>query len=169
MNILLWFIPILLKKTWPVDFIWSNFPIYHCIAIYVWDDQRGNRDRQTMVMCLVSVLGFRLTHNFISRGGTSHEDWRYADMRNKLGKSFWFASLFDVFLGQSIFLWRASLSFYGAMTKSTHIFYLDSIAFGLTLLSILLEMISDIQMNNFISLKKENKTDKVIIDTCSWK
>lgn len=168
-NILLWFISIPLGKTWPVDFIWSNFPIYHCVAIYVRDEQRGSRDRQMMVMCLVCVWGFRLTHNFISRGGIGHEDWRYADMRNKFGKYFWFVSLFSVFLGQSIFLWGASLSFYSAMTKSTPISYRDWISFGLTLLSILLEAISDIQMNNFISLKKEKKTDKVIIDTGLWK
>jgi len=168
-NVLLWLISIPLGKTWPVDFIWSNFPIYNCIAIYVRDEKRGNRDRQMMVMCLVCVWGFRLTHNFISRGGIGHEDWRYADLRTKCGKYFWFVSLFSVFLFQSIFLWGASLSLYGAMTKPKPIAYQDWMAFGLTLSSILLEAISDIQMNDFISLKKEKKTNKVIIDTGLWK
>jgi len=168
-NVVLWLISIPLRKTWPVDFIWSNFPICQCIAIYVRNKPSGNQDRQMMVMCLICIWGFRLTHNFISRGGIGHEDWRYADMRMKFGKYFWFVSFFSVFLAQSVFLWGACLSLYSAISKSAPITYQDWIAFSLTLSAILLETISDIQMNNFISLRKEKKTDKVIMDTGLWK
>lgn len=170
-NLLLWLVSIPLGKTWPVDLIWSNFPIYQCIAIYVRDrdKERGNRDRQLMVFCLVCVWGFRLTHNFVARGGIGHEDWRYADMRTMIGKYFWIVSLFSVFFAQSVFLWGGSLSLHGALTEPTPINYQDWIAFGVTLCSILLEAISDIQMNDFIAARKEKKTDKVVIDTGVWK
>ena len=90
-------------------------------------------------------------------------------MRARFGpRHFWWVSLFSVFLGQSVFLFGASLSLYGALTKPTPLVGRDWIAFGITLGSILLEAISDIQMDRFINQKKEKRTDKVIIDTGLW-
>ena len=168
-NVFLWLVSLPFGTTWPVDLVWSNFPIYTCIAICVRDEEeRGNRDRQLMVVCLVCVWGFRLSHNFVARGGIGHEDWRYADMRVRIGRWFWFVSFFSVFLGQCVFLWSGTLSLYGALTTPAPIGSLDWIALVVTLFSILLEAISDIQMNNFIALRKEKKTDKVVIDTGVW-
>ena len=34
LNVLLWLRSLYLTKTWPVDFIWSNLPIYQATVIY---------------------------------------------------------------------------------------------------------------------------------------
>jgi len=121
-----------------------------------------------MVLCLVCVWGFRLTHNFVARGGIGHEDWRYADMRVQCGKLFWLVSLVSVFLGQSVFLWGGCLSLYGAMTKPTPLVVRDWIALVVTLGAILLEALADIQMNDFVSARREKKTKKVILEVGLW-
>jgi steroid 5-alpha reductase family enzyme len=82
---------------------------------------KKNEDLQPHLILLIAICfwGFRLTFNFVNRGniyiymyvyyiinntscnigGIGHEDWRYAAMREKIGYSFWFFSLFLVFLG----------------------------------------------------------------------
>ena len=68
--------------------------------------------RQLITCVLVALWGYRLTHNFVARGGIGHEDWRYADMRRQFGAHFWWISLFSVFLGQTLFLFAACLPLY---------------------------------------------------------
>jgi len=169
-NVCLWLTSIYLNKTWPVDVIWSNYPIYRCLATYIRPLGRlGNQDRQTMVICLIVIWGLRLTHNFISRGGIGDEDWRYADQRKAIGpRWFWLVSLVSVFLAQSLFLFGATLPIHGAVTNPSAITCVDWIAFGVTLSSILLETVSDLQMNHFISSKREKRTDEVIMNTGLW-
>ena len=102
-NVFLWIVSLILGKTWPVDFIWSGWPPVQCLII-LW---RGGGDggicaRQQFVCVLVALWGYRLTHNFVIRGGIGHEDWRYTDMRTQFGKHFWWVSLFSVFIGREL-------------------------------------------------------------------
>ena len=48
-NVLLWLVSLPLGKTWPVDFIWSNWPIYQASMIYARSGTSGDKDRQIMV------------------------------------------------------------------------------------------------------------------------
>ena len=73
-NIILWIISLFLGKTWPVDFIWSGYPPLMCVRILVGNAESGLRGRQLIVVSLVAVWAFRLTHNFVARGGIGHED-----------------------------------------------------------------------------------------------
>ena len=60
LNVVLWLVSLPLGKTWPVDFIWSNWPIYQAAMIYSRSDGvDGDKDRQVLVFCLVCVWGFR--------------------------------------------------------------------------------------------------------------
>ena len=121
-NILLWLVSLPLGKVWPVDFIWSSWPLVQCIIILArafpqW--QSGEAEVRRLLTCvLVAVWGWRLTCNFIARGGIGHEDWRYANMRRQLGRHFWWASLFSVFLGQTVFVFGPCLALYGALLGS---------------------------------------------------
>ena len=88
-NVLLWLVSLVLGKTWPVDFIWSNFPLVLCARVILSNRGAGLRERQLLVCTVVAVWGYRLTHNFVARGGIGHEDWRYVDMRRQFGAHFW--------------------------------------------------------------------------------
>ena len=70
-NTLLWVASLVLGKCWPVDFIWSNWPIAQAIVIYARaGDAEGECTRRLCVFSLVCVWGCRLTLNFVSHGGT---------------------------------------------------------------------------------------------------
>jgi len=121
-----------------------------------------------MVFCLVCVWGFRLTNNFYARGGIGHEDWRYTDMREKFGKNFWWVSLFSVFLGQTIFLFLPCLSLYGAIESEDPLEALDWVGGAIMFLGIMLETVSDQQMNDFIERKKIGKVTDPVIHEGLW-
>ena len=157
-NILLWLISLPLGKTWPVDLIWSNWPVYQAVAIYVRSrggGACGTADRQVLTLSLVCVWGFRLTSNFCSRGGIGGEDWRYADMRRKLGGHFWWVSLFAVFLGQTAFLFLPCLSLYGALGElpgaGAPLGTADWAGGAVSLAGIALEAAADGQMDAFLA------------------
>ena len=106
---------------------------------------------------LVAVWGWRLTLNFIVRGGIGHEDWRYADMRAQFGRHFWWASLFTVFLGQTIFIFAPCLSLYAALSPGgAPLSALDALGVGCAAGSILVEAASDTQMDAFQAARRES-------------
>eukprot|EP00966_Prymnesium_polylepis_P232094 5369368-Prymnesium_polylepis.1 len=131
-NVTLWLASLRLGKTWPVDFIWSSWPMLHCISIVVRAaPEGGDLARRLCVCALVALWGVRLTLNFVLRGGVGHEDWRYTAMRSQFGAQFWWISLFSVFIGQSFFMFAACLPLYGALlSPSPGLQAADGIAAG---------------------------------------
>lgn len=166
-NVALWLISLPLGKTWPVDFIWSGFPPVLC-CIIISRSAFGECARQILVCILVFLWGFRLTQNFVTRGGIGHEDWRYTNMRTQFGANFWWISLFSVFIGQTIFLFAACLPLYGALTAPGALDAIDALGAAVGAGAILLEAVSDAQMDAFQARKREHKTDAVIIDSGLW-
>ena len=121
------------------------------------------------MLCLLCVWGFRLTNNFYARGGIGNEDWRYVDMREKFGKHFWWISLFSVFLGQTVFLFLPCLSLYGAIESEESLGVLDWVGGATMFVAIMLETVSDQQMNNFIDRKKAGFTTEPVISEGLWR
>jgi steroid 5-alpha reductase family enzyme len=70
-NTALWCLSLLLGKTWPVDFIWSSWPIAHA-AWLIATAERPPTARSAVVVALVTIWGLRLTSNFVRRGGIGH-------------------------------------------------------------------------------------------------
>ena len=67
--VLLWLVSLRLGKTWPVDFIWSGWPLLQCALIIARDPHGGLFARRALTCTLVALWGGRLTYNFVSRGG----------------------------------------------------------------------------------------------------
>jgi steroid 5-alpha reductase family enzyme len=150
-NFALWLVSLPLQKTWPVDFIWSCWPPLQCALILMQPSasEGGVTERQAAIVALTALWGCRLTYNFVARGGIGHEDWRYTDMRRQFGSQFWWVSLFSVFLGQTVFLFAACVSLYGALASPLPVGPLDASASALALFAIALEALSDVQMDHF--------------------
>ena len=110
----------------------------------------------------------RLTCNFVARGGIGHEDWRYANMRRQLGRHFWWASLFSVFLGQTIFMFGPCLALYGALLGSRPLDACDGWAASVCAGAILLEAAADMQMDAFQAARREKRSDACILETGLW-
>ena len=168
-NVALWIASLFIGKTWPVDFIWSGFPPAMAVRILLGNDFGGLRERQIIVCSLVAVWGYRLTHNFVARGGIGHEDWRYTDMRAQFGRHFWWISLFSVFLGQTIFLFAACLGMYGALLRPGALSAADAIGACVCAGSILLEAAADMQMDDFQQGRREKRHDQTVLYAGLWK
>lgn len=79
--------------------------------------------------------------------------------------------MFSVFLGQTIFLFLPCLSLYGAIESKEPLFSCayDAVGFVFLVSAILLETISDQQMNDFITSKKLGHTTDVVINQGLWR
>ena len=67
-NVVLWLASLVIGKAWPVDFIWSSWPIYHAMALR---PGAGALGRAEVVVVTIAAWGLRLTGNFVRRGGRS--------------------------------------------------------------------------------------------------
>lgn len=167
-NVALWLLSLVLGKTWPVDFIWSGFPALQCLLVIVRHPGGGVCERRVVGCALIATWGFRLTQNFVARGGIGHEDWRYTDMRAKFGRHFWWISFFSVFLGQTIFLFGGCLSVYGILLSPQQLGATDAVGAVVCCTAILLETAADIQMDAFLAARREHKTDATVINRGLW-
>jgi steroid 5-alpha reductase family enzyme len=104
--LLLWLASLALRDASIVDVFWGpGFVVlgwsYHAAA--------EPRTRIGLVVCvLVTVWGLRLAAHIGLRNAGSGEDFRYRQWREKSGRSFWWVSLFKVFLLQAVVLWLVS-------------------------------------------------------------
>ena len=140
------------------DPYWSVAPII-IIFFYYFNPVASHDDffRQTIVLILVCAWSIRLTFNWARQWrGLTHEDWRYAERREKNGKIFWLINLFGLQLMPTFLVYLGCLSFYPIMFEGTNSFGpLDLLAFIITLGAIIIESLADRQLYNF-RLKREN-------------
>ena len=123
--------------------------------------------RQFVVLAFVCFWGTRLTFNFLRGwGGLEHEDWRYADLREKNGRAFWFVSFTGIHFVPTILVYLGCLPFYAIFTAQDRPFgLLDGIAAAVTLIAIAFETVADHQLRRFVH---RNQEPGRILDTGLW-
>ena len=89
------------------DPYWSVIPI----AIAAWFARDGEvAPRGWVVLIAVVAWGGRLTFNWARGwGGLGEEDWRYVDIRQKTGRSYWAASFLGIHLFPSVLTFRRNV------------------------------------------------------------
>jgi steroid 5-alpha reductase family enzyme len=111
-----------------------------------------NPIRQGVVLLLVTLWGLRLTWNWL-RGwpGLHHEDWRYVEIRERVGKAaYWPASFVGIHLMPTLWVFAGMLPVYVVMSRGGQPFgYLDLVASAVTLGAIALEAGADRQLKRF--------------------
>jgi steroid 5-alpha reductase family enzyme len=161
-------ISLLKRRTDIVDIAWGLGFIV--IAIFSLLNQEPLTDRMIMVFILVLLWGTRLSLHIYSRNKGKKEDYRYQNFKDSWGKNFYTRSYFQIFLLQGLFMIIVSLPITFISTYSTKpINTLDLIGLVIWIGGFLIETIADIQLNNFIKLKKEGKTETRFADTGLWK
>ena len=93
------------------DPYWSVAPFFLALG-YWWlgTEEHSLSLAQGLVLGLVAVYAFRLTHNW-ARGwtGMDHEDWRYVILRNKHGKAYWPVSLAGIHMMPTVLVFLGCL------------------------------------------------------------
>ncbi len=116
---------------------------------------------------LTSIWGFRLSAYLAWRNHGQPEDKRYAAMREKRASSFWWRSLYLVFLLQAVLLWGISLPLqYGINFAETGWTWLHVAGLILFCIGMCFEAIGDWQLARF---KSQPENQGRVLDTGLWR
>ena len=145
------------------DAYWSVIP--PLIALY-WTmaatAQGIDMTRAWLVVILVWLWGVRLTANWATFWpGLEHEDWRYAPIKTNAGKWNALADFSAIHLFPTVIVFAACLPIYAAVAMDARpLNTLDYLAAAVTLIAILIELVSDIQLHRFLTYRKPGEIMK---------
>ena len=89
-------------------------------------------------------------------------------MRTQFGAHFWWVSLFSVFIGQTLFLFAACTSMYGALQSPLPLSSADALAAATAASGILLEAVADVQMDWFQQARREKRAASLVLSSGLW-
>ncbi len=109
---------------------------------------QGDGLRQLLVSVLVASWAVRLTLNCLRQWrGLQQEDWRYRELRDKLGAAYWPVSLLGIHLMPTLVVFAGCLPLYGALAAGSRPFGpLDALAAAVTSAAIWIEGNADRQL-----------------------
>ena len=145
------------------DAYWSVIP--PLIALY-WTmaatAQGIDMTRAWLVVILVWLWGVRLTANWATFWpGLEHEDWRYGPINTNAGKWNALADFSAIHLFPTVIVFAACLPIYAAVAMDARpLNALDYLAAAVTLIAILIELVSDIQLHRFLTHRKPGEIMK---------
>ena len=144
--VLLWLISLRIRDSSIGTIAWS-LGLAGVVDVAAWTGQAGG-DRAALVIFLVNIWAVRLAAHLWARH--EGEDHRYAVLRQRFGRRWWWLSLIQVFLLQAILIWviaappvAAVLNGYAPMG------WLDYLGAGLATLAIAWEAVADLQLARF--------------------
>lgn len=162
----LWLVGLVRRDASIVDPFWGlGFVI---VAWLAWWLSSPNSARPTLLVCLTTIWGLRLSFFLLWRNWGHDEDRRYAAMRAHHGPRFWWVSFFTVFLLQAVILWFVSLPIQVAthFDSDRAVGWLDGVGILLWCLGIFFETVGDWQLARF----KSNPTnDGRVMDRGLWR
>jgi steroid 5-alpha reductase family enzyme len=102
-----WVVSVAVRDASIVDPVWGAGFVVVAWAVRIAVD--GDDARQWLLVAMTTVWGLRLAGYLAWRKRGAPEDFRYQDMRARIGARFWWVSLFTVFLLQGTLMWVVSL------------------------------------------------------------
>ncbi len=133
------------------DPYWSVVPIPIALYWALSAQTAASALRAFVVVALIATWGSRLTWNWM-RGwqGLRHEDWRYADLREKSGRAYWLVSLAGIHMAPTLWVFGGLLPAYAALAGGDRpIGWLDLAAFVVAGGAIWIEARADRELRNF--------------------
>lgn len=125
---------------------------------------------------MVTLWGLRLSGYLFLRNRGRPEDYRYVQMREKWGQSFWWISLFTVFLLQGVVMWLVSLPVQvGIQSSATEQLTGKSsliastmflLGIGLWVIGLTIETVADWQLSRF---KSDPSNRHRVMDSGLWR
>src|SRR4030042_584031 len=148
--VLLWLVSLAIKNSSIVDIFWgTGFVIFTWVAYILTPD--GYIARRLLLCSLVTIWGLRLTLHILVRNWGRPEDFRYQKWREEEGSSWWWKSLFKVFLLQGILLLIIAVPLLAVQISRTpaHLTWLDALAVAVWMVGFLFEALGDWQLVGF--------------------
>ena len=147
----LWLASLPLRNSSIVDVFWGPaFAVQAAVYCAVTSD--GSPERRILVLALVSVWAARLALHVATRNAGKGEDFRYAAWREAAGPSWWWRSLFKVFLLQGALSWFIGLPMWAAMAGGpAGLIWLDGFGVGVWAIGFGFEVVGDLQLRAWTS------------------
>lgn len=166
----IWLINVLTEDAGVIDYYWG--PGFSIIAlIHVWFHGTVGLE-QWLVLAAVLFWSGRLAVHLVRRHhSTTLEDGRYRAMRESGGPSFWWASLFKVFLLQAALLWLIAapvhLAFGPGAGESVNVglFWIGIAVFAIGLA---VEWLADVQLANGEHVLARNEPETGLVTDGLW-
>lgn len=164
--IVLWAVSLARRDAGVADTYWG--PGFVLLAALYATGTDGWGARSGLVLSLVAVWGIRLAVHIHRRNRGRPEDPRYASWRSGAGASFWWKSLFQVFLLQALLMWILSAPLLVAQASSIPqaITPFDIAGTVLWLIGITFEAVGDAQLATF---KSDPANAGRVLDTGLWR
>jgi steroid 5-alpha reductase family enzyme len=165
--ILLWLVSLAIKNSSIVDIFWgAGFVIFAWVSFVL--TPQGFFIRKLLLSLLVTIWGLRLTLHILTRNWGKPEDFRYQVWRKEAGISWWWRSLFKVFILQGALLLVIAIPLLSAQFNSlpSHLTWVDYTAIPLWLVGFFFEVVGDWQLTRF----KANTANKgKLLNTGVWR
>ncbi len=155
------------------DPYWSVAPIpiavYWFIVSYMQSEVVSIR--QILVLSLIAIWAVRLTFNWIKQWeGLNDEDWRYVRIKHKTGKAYWLVSFLGIHMFPTVLVYLGCLSVYVALLSNGRAFNVfDVLGLIVTGVAILIEAVSDFQLQSFVKKQKTGSGQKKVMSYGLWK
>jgi steroid 5-alpha reductase family enzyme len=161
----LWLVSLLLRDASIVDIFWG--PGFILVgAFYAMAISGAPSFRGILALGLVTIWGLRLALHICIRNAGAGEDFRYRKWRDEAGTSFWWISLFKVFLLQALILWIVSSPLLLAQLGNREgVTILDVLGIALWGFGFLFETVADWQLRRF---KKNPATSGNVMRSGLW-
>ena len=149
-----WLFSLVRNNVTHVDSMWS---LFFALAAYTTAMLMTElSSRALLILALVTIWALRLCVYLTWRNWGSHEDHRYAEIRQNNQPYFWFKSIYIVFGLQAVLAGIISTSLFGAVSSSTKINWLDYIGTAIVFFGFIWETVADWQLSQF-KAKASNK------------
>jgi steroid 5-alpha reductase family enzyme len=146
MAVVLWLVSLRTRDVSIVDMFWG-LGVAGVVNIAAWFGHASG-PRTAAVLFLVNLWGLRLAAHIWARH--RGEDHRYAAMREKFGRNWWWLSLIQVFLLQAILIWFVPAPLVAAVLYShMPMGWLDYAGIAVAALALLFEALADFQLAAF--------------------
>lgn len=162
--VLIWLISVLVSDASIVDMVWGLGFVLVAWATYLTSNSTG--PRSLLMTLLVTVWGLRLSGYLVWRNLGEEEDKRYQKMRAENPESFWWQSLFKVFLLQGLLMWVISFPVIAAQVSGSGLFWLDYLAIVVWGAGLVFESVGDYQLARF---KTRPGSEDKVMDSGLWR
>lgn len=162
---ILWIISVRIRNAGIVDLVWG--PAFALVAWASWFAAgRPDVPAVWIVNAMVTLWGCRLGLHLWHRNVGHGEDFRYATWRKETGPSYWWKSLFTVFLFQGVLILIIGAPLIGQNLVATPVRPLLPLGIALWLAGVIIEAVADLQLQRF---RATRKTAEEVLDTGLWR
>jgi steroid 5-alpha reductase family enzyme len=162
-----WALSLSIRNASIMDIFWGPGFLLAALA-YLVASPDGDSGRQTLVVTLVAIWSLRLAAHIFVRNSGQGEDPRYRKWREEDPETFWYRSLYRVFLLQGGLLWVISAPLLLAINSDepNGTTLLDTLGFAVWLTGFVFEAVGDYQL---VVFKSEPGSKGKVMDQGLWK